>query len=422
MPFRICLVALNALSAIDPTVPGPIGGMETRAWSLARGLARQPDVSVSLLVRHGSSLRHTRIEGVELHLLRDRLYRHRESIALRLQRLPHFPWFGLKSPRWSDLIWLPAVVLQRLRTGKVNPLSPLPQLKDIPADLFLTFGVQQVSARVIAAAHASGCRCALFLAHDSDLDPRILTDPDFVSPAGDSGMVCRWILTHADVIFCQTPSQQQNVRQFGREAILFRNPIDLDHWFPTSAGESTAPPVHTAGLQRYALWIGRADRHHKQPLTLIELARQCPQVEFLMVMNSRDDSVEREVRASAPPNVHIVEQIPFGDMPAVMRQAAILVNTSPSEGFPNTFLQAAACGVPIASLFVEAEFLKASRAGWCAHGNVPALANVIRDCWEGRTDAADRQAAREFIATHHSLQRQAGELLSLLTTHPASST
>jgi len=415
MPIRLCLVALNALPVISPHIPGPIGGMETRAWSLARGLARQPDVSVSFVVRDSRPRIPHQVDGVTLHLLHDRFYLSRESLMLRLQASSRFPWIWLRRPRWSDLFVLPAVILSRLWAGKTDPLSPLPICKRLPADVFVTFGVQQTSARVIAAARAEGRRSALFLASDVDLDERILTDPHFISSSGDPGAVCRWMLTHADLILCQTPTQQQNIQKFGREAILLRNPIDLKEWSPGSVSStSEMHPSRTAGLSRYALWVGRADRQLKQPLLLVELAKQCPKIDFLMVMNRRDEVVEQEVRGTAPPNLKIVEQVPFSEMPAVMQRAAVLINTSPREGFPNTFLQAAACGVPVASLCVEEEFLRESRAGWCAGGDLPALANFLRDCWEGCAQDFDPVTARDFLFTHHSLERQSAQLATYL--------
>src|SRR5690606_20094280 len=81
MPLRVCIVALNALPVIDSRVAGPIGGIETRSWMLARALAREPEIEVGFVVRHAKPLSQNEVEGVQLHLLRDRLYPHRESLA-----------------------------------------------------------------------------------------------------------------------------------------------------------------------------------------------------------------------------------------------------------------------------------------------------------------------------------------------------
>src|SRR5690606_10689364 len=50
-PRRVCMVALHALPAIDPSVARPVGGTETRAWTFARGLAQRECCDVSFVVR-----------------------------------------------------------------------------------------------------------------------------------------------------------------------------------------------------------------------------------------------------------------------------------------------------------------------------------------------------------------------------------
>lgn len=412
MPLRVCLVALNAYPAIDPEIPGPIGGIETRAWTLARGLARQPGLDVSLAIRHSQALRRTNYEGVHLHLLRDRLYRPRESLALRLQRTSGFPWLTLRAPRWSDAVYLPLVALQRAARGRADPLTPQKFYQQLPVDLFVTFGVQQNSASVIASAHSMGRPAVLFLSWDGDLDERYLSDENFVSEYHDSASICRWTIQHADRILCQTEAQQARLKLFGREATLLRNPLDFESWdtgMQVPLSEET-----TAGLKRYALWIGRADTSHKRPLLLNELARRCPDVDFLMVLNRRDDAVEREVRQTAPANVRITERVPFTSMPGVLRRAAVLVNTSSREGFPNAYLQAAATGVPIGSLNVEQQFLEESHAGFCAAGDLDVLATFIRDCWRQTPISFDAHAARMFIEARYALAPQSRQLAEFL--------
>lgn len=417
MPLRVCFVALNAYPAIDPLVPGGIGGIETRSWMFARGLARRPDMEVSFALRHWQPLRQARYENVRLHLLRDRLYAVRESLALRLERVPGFPWIRLREPRWSDAVFLPLLAARKALIRRPDPLRPSPFYEAIDADLFLTFGVQSNSASVMASAHASGRKAVLFLGSDSDLDERYLTQAGFVSTYRDSAGTCLWTIQHADRILCQTEFQQARLQKlFQREATIVRNPIDLEEW-DARRGEPL-PAGQSAGLNRYALWIGRAEAEHKRPMVLVELARRCPEVEFLMILNRRDDVVDAAVRRAAPSNVRIIERAPFSAMPAILRQAAVLVNTSVLEGFPNTFLQAAASGVPVASLHVEPGFLQAAQAGFCAGGNTEALVEYVRACWTGAPVANgtpyDALFARRYVEEHYALDRQVDQLAGIL--------
>lgn len=408
MPTRVCFVALNAYPAIDPDVPGVFGGIETRAWLFAQGLARMTDMDVSFVVRHWQQLRQETHEGVRLSLIRDRLYPLRDSVLSRLERRGFVPW--LRQPQFSDLFAVPLLAVNKLIRRRSHPLQPQPFYEQIPADVYLTFGVQSNSASVIASAHAQGRPAILFLGSDSDLDERYAEDLDFVSVYRDRSDVCRWVLMNADRILCQTERQRTLLKsRFKRDATIIRNPIDISRWDDLRSQALDLPIVDD--WNRFALWVGRADAEHKQPQVVIELARHCPQVPFLMVMNPRDDLLARKVRSRAPSNVRIVEQVPFVRMPALFDRTTVLVNTSSLEGFPNTFLQAAVSNVPIASLNVEGEFLQDAEAGFCADGDLAALARFVNQTWASPSSTEEPWPARKYVEKFHSLDRQV-ELLS----------
>ncbi|WP_437191762.1 glycosyltransferase family 4 protein [Planctomicrobium sp. SH527] len=412
MPLKICIVALNAYPAIDPAIPGGIGGIETRSWMFARGLAARDDCEVTFVVRHTGSLKQQIYDGVRLKLLYDPLYAARESLALRLTRRSKFPFVRLRQPRLSDAMTLPLIALQKTLSRKPDPCLPSRFYQEIEADLFLTFGVQSNSATVIASAHASHRPAVLFLGSDGDLDERYLGEGNFVSTYQDSAQACRWAITHADQILCQTVSQQQKLQAFQRTAALIPNPFDLEEWDALVDTEPKLPVLEK--IQRFALWVGRAENVHKRPVDLLALARRCPEIPFLVILNRRDDLVEAETKRDAPSNVHIIEKVPFQQMPALMKKAAVLVNTSSLEGFPNTYLQAAATGTPVASLNVEREFLERSKAGACADGDLDRLAQLVRQYRENPRPTEDVQAARSYVESHHSLKEQARQLATVL--------
>ena len=102
-----------------------------------------------------------------------------------------------------------------------------------------------------------------------------------------------------------------------------------------------------------------------------------------MIMNRSNPEIERQVRSQCPPNVRIVERVPFEQMPAVYRRAKAYVSTGSSdfEGFPNVFIQAAASSVPILSLEVDPGFVEATNCGYVAHGDLDRLAEVTMTLW-----------------------------------------
>lgn len=410
-PMRVCLVALHALPAIDLSLNRPVGGTETRAWTFARGLAANGEVAVRLIVRADRARAPFRRENVDVVPMRDRLYSLYESVGRCVEKSPSFP--GLRLRRWEmKLIWqVPILAACRFFEGKRrDPWRINSFYVDQPVDLFCTFGVQANSARVIAAAHASGRKTVLVIGSDGDLDERYTDGSPYVSPYGDVGGVCYEIIQRADAIIAQTELQQQWLRErFGRESTVIPNPIDLDEWDTLRCQE--VPQDVVGSLERYVLWVGRAESVHKRPEILLEVARLCPDVDFLMILNPRDRTVEERVRNQAPANVRIVSQAPFDRMPAVFGRAVVFVSTSSLEGFPNVFLQAAATGVPIASLEVGRTFLESSHAGAWMDGDVPKLAEFVRTIWQDpqrRRSVAEQ--GRAYVADKHGLPAQSKQL------------
>ncbi len=413
--FAVCFVALNAWPVIDSAAGGPIGGIETRAWMFARALARRGDFAVDFVVRHTRPPGRNAVDGVRLRPVVDRLYRIREAVGARVEKRPRFPW--LKVQRWNHALLWQIPLLAACRPFKRRPADPWQPdlfLVSIGADVFCTFGVQSHSATVIASARNAARPVVLMLGSDGDLDERYVEGSDFVSPYGDRGDVCWRILQSADVIVAQTGEQQRLLeRRFARSAIVISNPIDVAEWDARSSTPLSAR--ETAGLARYVLWVGRAEHVHKRPQVLLELARLCPDVDFLMVLNPRDGEFEDRIRREAPANVRIVRSVPFPLMPAVFSRAAAFVSTSSLEGFPNVFLQAAVSRVPIATLEVGTEFLQRIGCGFSARGDLSALADFIRRVWtRGPVDAAALQRARELVVQQHALDAQCGMLADAL--------
>lgn len=414
--LNVSMVALHALPVVDPTVPGPIGGTETRAWTLAQGLARYSNaVRPNIVVRGRPKSRE--VNGVGITAYREPFYDWYVNVGRSLVRRPGFPPY--KIARWNfPLLWqLPAVAVHRaVRSRPTDPRQPQSFFAQLSADAFVAFGVQSTAATVIASAHASSRPAAVVLGCDDDLDARYLADADFVNPYGDTGRVCRWSLENADVVFTQTEWQQMTLQErFGRDGVLLRNPIDLDTW--TSAASDGEQPTKDQRLKQlldreaavlnkpFALWIGRAEGVHKRPQKLIELAMRCPEVPFLMVLNPADTTVEQNVRSSRPANVHIIERVPPDLMPSLVRKAAFLVNTSATEGFPNTYIQAAAVGKPVLSLAVLGEFLVESGLGRAFDDNVGAMADAVNAAYhQGGVAGYDAKVAHDFVRDQHGLE------------------
>lgn len=416
--LRVCCLAWNAYPAIEPAAIGSFGGLETHAWSLARGLARYENMDVSLLVRTRKPLR-DQYNGVKILHRHEPFYSVRQFVSAHAEVLSRFPW--LRILRWSPgLLWRIAL-LAAIRPLR-HRMAPLPLetfFRQLETDVFCCFGVHGDAASFIAAARATGRRSVLFLEANSDLDEQYYQGSTYRSVYGESGDLCWRALQEADQIVAQTPWQQQVLkRRFGRDSVVILNPVDLDEWQSIQTQDNAVELPEAQGLNRLALWIGRADTFHKRPLLCLELAQRCPDVDFLMVLNAGEADVADRMRRELPSNVRIMPQVTFARMPILFRSAELFVTTSSAdyEGFPNVLLQAAASGVPIASLEIDYGFIERCRCGLVAQGNLDQLAEYVRAVWN---DPQRRQVeganGREYVRRHHALPAIVSQLANLLS-------
>ncbi|NIM20013.1 MAG: glycosyltransferase [Candidatus Latescibacteria bacterium] len=149
------------------------------------------------------------------------------------------------------------------------------------------------------------------------------------------------------------------------------------------------------------LWIGPI-RKVKRPEMFLELARRFPDREFVLIGGSISTELAfaNDVRRQAQevPNLAYMGRIPRDEVIHHLQTAAILVNTSSVEGFPNVFLEAWKCGVPVIS-FTDVD-------GLIAGEGVGILCNSVKDM---------EQAMRALLGEEErraSMGRKAAELIS----------
>ncbi|OAI51417.1 hypothetical protein AYO47_07140, partial [Planctomyces sp. SCGC AG-212-M04] len=338
---RIAVVAMNALPVVLGE-HGRIGGMETFAWNLVRGLATS-GYDTWLVVRSVRKPSVDRVEGVRLLVDIEPLREVRRRVSEQVEFRPGFPW--LKIQKWSPaLAWqIPALAVARGLRSRVPLSDRIAALFDeARPDVVLALGVSGESRAAIAAAHKRNGLGVLWLRSNADLDPRWYSDPEFRNSYGVTSAEARACLVESDGIIAQTALQRDRLKELnGRDAAVIQNPVDLKTYSPGSDEP-----------RRGVLWIGRYDRFHKRPLLAMEIARQCPGVPFTLVINEGDAEVADEVRRLKPDNVTIVDSVPRPEMPDRFRNARVFLSTGSveHEGFPNVLLEAAASGTPVVSL------------------------------------------------------------------------
>jgi glycosyltransferase involved in cell wall biosynthesis len=95
------------------------------------------------------------------------------------------------------------------------------------------------------------------------------------------------------------------------------------------------------------VWIGRF-APEKRLGFMLDVAQKCQSVAFDVLGEGPGSEVEALKRlAESLPNVTLRGYVPHGKVGAYYERAAALVNTSESEGFPNTFLEAWSRRIPV---------------------------------------------------------------------------
>lgn len=308
--MRLLIVSLDAYSLFFPETKFPFGGAEVRASIFARHLARDPDLHVTLMtLDQGTSDR--QVDGVH--------------VVSHPEKKGEGYWEAYRKPMKR---------IARVLSVRVDDTSTLEERLDaLSPDAVLILGMSPTAVQL-----ATYCRLQLkrFLfgcASDLDLSEHYRRGSTIEKDiSGNDSTAYYTVFESSQAIFCQTPEQKHLLKErFGKDGVLLLNPIEI--------------PVDSAVDERKefdTLWIGKRNAIKRPELFLAMMAEQ-RHLKGLMILNGGIGGL------SVPQNVQVIERVPFAETLNYFRRSRVFVNTSSVEGFANTFLQAAACGVPMIS-------------------------------------------------------------------------
>jgi len=161
-----------------------------------------------------------------------------------------------------------------------------------------------------------------------------------------------------------------------------------------------------AADRSFVLWVGSLDPEQKKPMRFVRLAERLPGVEFVMIGWSQDDAFRTKLsnRADSLSNLRFEGFVPPDEIDRYYRRAAMFVNTSEYEGFPNTFLEAWRFGVPVVSLHYTLDGLLSEGDVGLHAGSVETLTQQVEQLWENPETAAELgHNGREYLQHHYSV-------------------
>jgi len=209
------------------------------------------------------------------------------------------------------------------------------------ADVYLQRSAGSETGQMVMWCRRHARRSIFTAASDSDCDPRLP-----YLKTGRERLLYRYATRNATRVIAQTESQVRSFRAaFGVDAVLVRSCSDDPL---NGSPEPPSPPLPT---RPRLLWVGRFAME-KRPEMLLELAEACPECDYDIVgatnaANEYADGVTR--RAAQLSNAALHGRVPHGKMGDYYSRATFLVCTSKWEGYPNTFMEAWARGIPVIS-------------------------------------------------------------------------
>jgi glycosyltransferase involved in cell wall biosynthesis len=303
--MKICLVGMDNLPVLAPDYKDhSIGGESVQQSLLGRVLVRNGH-KVTMVVGDYGQPDGADYRGIMTHKA------YKAGAGIPILRFIH--------PRWTGL-WT--------------------ALKRADADVYYTSCAGMGLGLMAMFCRRHNRRLVFRLAHDFDAEPEKL----LIRFWRDKKLY-EYGLRRADVLIAQTESQQRALHEnYGLSSSI-------------TAGMFVDPPAkHLDFIERDVdvLWVNNI-RAFKRPDLAISLASQLPSRQIHIIggrlkgFESMYDDLERASASLA--NVTFHGRIAYHDIGDFYDRSRVFVNTSDSEGFPNSYLQCWRRGVPVIAFF-----------------------------------------------------------------------
>lgn len=342
----VCFIAPKAYPIFNPEIESVFGGAEVDLYMIATELAKDDNFDVSFIVAdYGQPAEETR-----------------ENIRI-LKSLD----FKQNSITGAKKIWQ--------------------ALKQADADVYMMKTASPGVPLVHLFCNQHGRRFIYKTAHQRECDGTYLRQHPVL------GRLFVRSLMKADTVIAQNNSDCDSLNLlFGIHSIAIPNAHRIKELSDTE--------------KRSILWVGRSVEF-KHPERFIELARQFPDEPFVMIcQRATDDTQYDKLKADADQinNLDFVERVPFDEIDSYFEQARVFINTSDSEGFPNTFIQACKAGTAILSYAVNPDgFLDEHHCGISCNGDFQQLKTMLESLLQDQRYCEPGQNGREYVKRTHDI-------------------
>ncbi|MHC4641852.1 MAG: glycosyltransferase family 4 protein [Planctomycetota bacterium] len=197
-------------------------------------------------------------------------------------------------------------------------------------------------------------------------------------------------------------------------AVIVQNEIDRENLQNSFGIDSAVIPngqrlIKSDHLKRDTiLWVGRSTPL-KRPGLFIKLAEHFPDENFTMIcQEATGDENYKTLLAEADKaeNLQFIRAVPFTDIGTYFQRAKVFVNTSDSEGFPNTFVHACNCAAPILSLKINPDdFINIHNCGMSCDDDWQRMIDSLKVMLEDDRYVELGENGKKYVEERHDLAK-----------------
>ncbi len=354
---HVCIISLKCYDILTGALePSHVGGNEVNHVMLARSLKRC-GYRVSMIIHDRDENVQSNIDGITLHAA------YRPEAGIPVMRFFWPRWFGL----WSAM----------RRAG---------------ADIYHQMGCGVETGQVALWCRLHRKKFVFATAADADCKLEL----PYLTQTRDR-MLYRYGIKHAHAIVSQTRTQQRN---------LIKNFSAQSHLIQSCTADPLLHRVEAVGNKTNILWVGRFVPV-KRLEWLYDVVEAMPKYDFV-VAGWGDERLEYSRllirRGMRLPNLSLLGRVRPDAMGSVYSRSKLLVCTSSHEGFPTTFIEAWANGVPIVTTFDPDNIIDENRLGKVV-ASVDDARRVIESIMNDQGQFEDYSSnARRYYERNHSIE------------------
>ena len=213
-------------------------------------------------------------------------------------------------------------------------------LHKIDADIYIKKGHTPLTGLVAFLAKLQKKKFFFIASSEKDMDSYLNISSFF----NLTNIFFRFGVKYCTQVVCQTNHQKHLLQQnIGKNGVVIKSLYSL----------LKIEDINRDPKSLKILWVGRLTKE-KRPELFLNLAKKMPDYNFRIIITSSKSNQKyyNEIKKTAEKidNLDFIENVPYKEINRYYSESSILVSTSISEGFPNTFLEAWGNAIPVVSL------------------------------------------------------------------------